>query len=140
EGSGCDRGSPPKAPGGTAKTLPAGASGSQPAGSAQPESEQPAGVDRQDASDAPRALPRSGTIAGWTKSRAVQLHSSEDALSAVSDDRLRAAMKLFRFNRVATCEYQSAAARAVVTYVEAPPFDALGLFTVMTPDPRPSLR
>lgn len=95
------------------------------------------GVDDDDAPDAPRSLPRTGFIPGWVKSKPVRVYAPMDALQALPNSSLATVLPLFKTQRVMTCQYTFNEIQADLILVEAPPFDALGLYCLLTTHPRP---
>jgi hypothetical protein len=117
-----------------------GSSQTQPAGNVQVGSEQASSIDAQDAPNSPRALPRGDALPGWRKLQPVKLFSAAELASAGLDERLQRALKFYPVTRIAKAAYQNGPATASVIFAEADPFDAAGLFTIVTDHPRPIVR
>ncbi len=95
----------------------------------------PKGVDAQDDPAAPRALPKSDVLREWVKTKPVRVAGAE-AMGELVGAEAASAARFYKIERAARCGYESAAARADVTLIEAAtPEDAFGLFGLMTQSP-----
>jgi hypothetical protein len=93
-------------------------------------------VDREDAPDAPRALPKTYELRGWAKSEPVRVFPADGLQAVVTDPPTRNALGTFHLHRAARCAYEQEGTTAAVVFIEAAtPEDAFGVFSIMTTRP-----
>lgn len=96
----------------------------------------PPGADRDDDPKTPHALPRTGDLQGWVKTRAVRLATPNTAAQLIDDAAALAAVGSFRIESLAGCRYNLQNTSAEVLYIEAStPADAFGLLNVLVAEP-----
>ncbi|HPD31311.1 MAG TPA: hypothetical protein PLL20_15065 [Phycisphaerae bacterium] len=95
-----------------------------------------AGADKDDDPKHPRALPRTGDVAGWVKTRAVSTAPAGKLADLVKDPEVLTAVKAFDVRSLASCRYNQQITSAEVLFIEtASPADAFGLVSVLVPEP-----
>lgn len=96
----------------------------------------PPGADKDDDPGHPRALPRTGDVAGWVKTRAVATAPAGRLADLVKDPDVLTAVKAFHVKWLASCRYNQQITSAEVLFIEtASPADAFGLVSVLVPEP-----
>ena len=92
----------------------------------------PRGVDAEDDPGAPRALPKTGELPGWTKTKPVRI-ADVSRLSEVLPRETREPLDTFHIDRASVCTYEHDDAVAAVTIIDAKtPEDALGIFALLS--------
>lgn len=96
----------------------------------------PPGVDGDDDPKSPRALPRTGEIQDWVKTRPVRMVSPDKAALLIEDEAVLKALGAFQIESLAGCRYNLSTTSAEVLYAQTgAPADAFGLVSVLTPEP-----
>jgi hypothetical protein len=94
------------------------------------------GVDKDDDPKSPGALPRTGDIQGWVKTRPIRVVEPDKAAELIDDPATLAAVSSFRIESLATCRYNLENTSAEVVYIQAAtPADAFGLLNLLVADP-----
>jgi hypothetical protein len=94
------------------------------------------GADADDDPGQPRALPRTGQVAGWVKTRAVSTAPAGRLADLIKDPDVLAVVKAFQVKSLASCRYNQQITSAEVVFIEtASPADAFGLVSVLVPEP-----
>lgn len=94
------------------------------------------GADTDDDPGQPRALPRTGDVAGWVKTRAVATAPADKLVGLIKDQEILTVVQAFRIKSLASCRYNQQITSAEVLFIEtASPADAFGLASVLVPEP-----
>ncbi|MGQ9650816.1 MAG: hypothetical protein ACUVXJ_11955 [Phycisphaerae bacterium] len=95
-----------------------------------------AGADKDDDPRHPRALPRTGDVAGWVKTRAVTTAPADRLAGLIKDREILTVVQAFQVKSLASCRYNQQITSAEVLFIEtASPADAFGLVSVLVPEP-----
>jgi hypothetical protein len=91
-----------------------------------------------DGDDDPRhrgALPNTGDVPDWVKTRGIRVVAAENVGSLTQDADMLAAIRAFRVASVASCRYNQEITSAEVLFIQAStPADAFGLLSVLIPN------
>lgn len=95
-----------------------------------------AGADKDDDPKHPRALPRTGDVTGWVKTRAVTTAPADRLAGLIKDHEILTVVQAFQVKSLASCRYNQQITSAEVLFIEtASPADAFGLVSVLVPEP-----
>ncbi len=93
------------------------------------------GADGDDDPKHPIALPHTGDVSDWVKTRAIRVAAPENAGSLTQDAGVLAAIRAFRSTSVASCRYNQQITSSEVLLIQAAaPADAFGLLSVLVPN------